>query len=135
VTNDSCQIKEGHCISQTQEAESKSSKTRKQENRWDMLKYHQIFNIIQNIMVLVFWFSWKITVQMIFMFSFFTLCSKCMFWHFGEMYCLHLQGEWSVWGECWSKWDERMCPLYKQIWGNFGKSHLQKGEERMACIT
>jgi len=57
VTNDSCQIKEGHCISQMQETENKSSKTRKQDDRRDMLKYHQIFNITQNIMILVFWFS------------------------------------------------------------------------------
>ena len=40
----------------------------------------------------------------------------------------------SAWGEYWSKWDERMCPLYKQVWVNFGQSHLQKLEERMACI-
>jgi hypothetical protein len=40
-----------------QETENKSSKNRKQEDRRDMLKYQQIFNVIQNIIILAFWIS------------------------------------------------------------------------------
>jgi hypothetical protein len=39
VTNDSCQIKEGPCISWMQDAENESSKNINQD-RMDMVKYH-----------------------------------------------------------------------------------------------